>query len=148
MNRPRAVGATIVLVAVVAGVGAVLAHATVPGKNGKIVFRVALGNPARLAIVNADGTGERRLTHTKNVNDGNPDWSPDGSKIAFERCAVKGLEAARSLRSVPQGLGSSGSARAATIAPCLPGRRTARRSPTRAAGGRSKAAGSSSTSCS
>jgi TolB protein len=90
MNWPRAAGATIVLVAVVAGVGAVLAHATVPGKNGKIVFRVALGNPARLAIVNADGTGERRLTRTKYVNDGNPDWSPDGSKIAFERCAVKG----------------------------------------------------------
>ena len=62
MNRTRTTLATVVLTAVVAGAGAVLAHATVPGKNGRIVFRAALGHPARLAIVNTDGTGERRLT--------------------------------------------------------------------------------------
>ena len=82
--------ATVVLTAVVAGVGAVLAHATVPGKNGTIVFRVALGDPARLAIVNADGTGYRMLPRVKGVDDGHPDWSPDGSRIAFHRCVLKG----------------------------------------------------------
>ena len=90
MNRPRAAAATAVLLAGAACCAAVVAHATVPGKNGKIVFRVALGQPARLAIVNADGTGERRLTDTKGVEDGQPDWSPDGSKIAFHRCVLKG----------------------------------------------------------
>ena len=73
-----------------AGVAAVLAHATVPGENGQIVFRKALGNPGRLAIVNADGTGYRMLPRARGVNDGNPDWSRDGSKIAFERCPLSG----------------------------------------------------------
>jgi TolB protein len=86
MNRPRAVVATIVLVAGVAGAVAALAHATVPGKNGKIVF---VGpSPNRLWVINPDGTGLRKLTTTKGgqLNDEHPDWSPDGSKIAFERC--------------------------------------------------------------
>ena len=32
--------------------------------------------------MNADGTGQRRLT-TNAAVDSSPDWSPDGSKIAF-----------------------------------------------------------------
>ena len=87
MNRPRAAVATIVLAAVVAGAGAVLAHATAPGKNGRIVF---VGpSPNRLWVINPDGTGMRKLTITKGprLSDKHPDWSPDGSKIAFERCA-------------------------------------------------------------
>jgi TolB protein len=90
MSRRLTLGAAVFAVAAIAGIGAVLAHATVPGRNGKIVFRVALGKPSRLAIVNADGSGERRLTTTKGVSDGNPDWSSDGSKIAFGRCPTKG----------------------------------------------------------
>ena len=105
MNRTRTALATVVLTAVVAGVGAVLAHATVPGKNGRIVFRAALGNTAHLAIVNTDGTGERRLTHTKGVDDGHPDWSPDGSTIAFHRCAVKGTGGCAIFRIRPDGTG-------------------------------------------
>ena len=70
MNRTRTTLATVVVTAVVAGVGAVIAHATVPGRNGQIVFRKALGNPARLAIVNADGTGYRMLPRAKGVDDG------------------------------------------------------------------------------
>ena len=73
-----------------AGVATMLAHATVPDKNGQIVFRIALGHPGRLAIVNADGTGFRMLPRTKGVNDNNPDWSRDGATIAFERCPVRG----------------------------------------------------------
>ena len=70
----------------VVGAAAVRAHATVPDTNGKIVFRMALGHPARLAVVNADGTGLRKLPHPPGVNDAHPDWSPDGSRIAFSRC--------------------------------------------------------------
>jgi TolB protein len=89
MNVRTFLGLGAVALTSVAALTAV-ASATMPGKNGKIVFRVALGHPARLEIVNADGTGERRLTRTKGVNDSHPDWSPDGSTIAFQRCVVKG----------------------------------------------------------
>jgi Tol biopolymer transport system component len=33
-------------------------------------------------VMNADGTEQTRLTHN-NVRDEQPDWSPDGSRIAF-----------------------------------------------------------------
>ena len=148
MNRMRTALATVVLTAVVAGVGAVLAHATVPGKNGRIVFRAALGNTAHLAIVNTDGTGERRLTHTKGVDDGHPDWSPDGSTIAFNRCAVKGTGGRAIFRIRPDGTGLKRLGPPGAIAACLRGRRTARRSRSRGAGDLSRTTGSSSTSCS
>lgn len=86
MNRRRTAVATVVVTAVVAGVGAALAHATGPGKNGSIVF---VGpSPNRLWVIDPDGTGLRQLTVTKGprLSDKHPDWSPDGSKIAFERC--------------------------------------------------------------
>ncbi len=67
MNRSRAAVATTVLVVVVAGAGAVLAHATVPGRNGQIDFRMALGQPSRLAIVNPDGTDLRKLPHPPGI---------------------------------------------------------------------------------
>ena len=35
-------------------------------------------------VINADGTGQRRLTRNKLVDDA-PDWSPDGKRIVFER---------------------------------------------------------------
>ena len=34
--------------------------------------------------MNADGTGQAPLT-ANTVADGNPAWSPDGTRIAFER---------------------------------------------------------------
>jgi hypothetical protein len=37
-----------------------------------------------LWIVNADGTGRQLLTD--DCVDGNPAWSPDGSKIAYNSC--------------------------------------------------------------
>jgi TolB protein len=85
-HRTREALAAVVVVALVACAAAAGAHATVPGKNGQIVF---VGpSPNRLWLINLDGTGERKLTTTKGpqLQDEHPDWSPDGSKIAFERC--------------------------------------------------------------
>ena len=47
------------------------------------------GGFPEIYVMNADGTGEQRLT-TNGFIDGNPSWSPDGTRIAIERCCPKG----------------------------------------------------------
>jgi TolB protein len=59
---------------------------TAPGANGKIVFR----HFHSLFVVNADGSGEVKLTHPlEPYEDHFPDWSPTGAKVGFERCASR-----------------------------------------------------------
>lgn len=63
------------------------AGATTPGVNGRIAFsseRDARGHP-EIYSVGFDGTGERRLTWTTLSINQLPSWSPDGTRIAFER---------------------------------------------------------------
>jgi Tol biopolymer transport system component len=55
------------------------ATATPPGSNG----RVAFANQGNVWTVNPDGSGAVQLT--TGGSDGEPSWSPDGSKIAFTR---------------------------------------------------------------
>jgi TolB protein len=43
-----------------------------------------------LFVMNADGTGARPITSTKE-DDGHPTWSPDGTRIAFSRGAAGAL---------------------------------------------------------
>jgi len=81
-KRARATITTIAVGATVAAAWAALAQATAPGKNGPIVYR----HLKSLFVVNADGTGGRKLTTPGAKEDGQPDWSPDGSRIAFQRC--------------------------------------------------------------
>jgi TolB protein len=88
MRRLDTAVATAVSTAGLAGALAVLAHATASGPNGQIAFKQALGSPSRLAIVTPDRTGMRQLPRTKQVSDDNPDWSPNGSTIAFDRCPL------------------------------------------------------------
>jgi hypothetical protein len=47
----------------------------------KLAYSSKLGGTGGIFIVNADGSGQRRVT--SDVNDGEPTWSPDGTKLAF-----------------------------------------------------------------
>ena len=58
------------------------AHATSPGTNGRIVFSADLGLGGEIFTIRRDGSSLQQLTEL----DGNafhPDWSPDGTRIAF-----------------------------------------------------------------
>jgi TolB protein len=80
--------AAFALIAVLVG-DAAQAHATAPGKNGRIVFRRFFDvgrTTGAIFTVNPDGTKVSRVTRPRaRVLDTEPDWSPDGTKIAFER---------------------------------------------------------------
>src|SRR5207247_6489232 len=71
------------------------ALATWPNKkmNGKIAFGRWLDSTQTtraIFVINPDGTGEQQLTHPPDgVVDNHPDWSPDGSRIAFEQCSTR-----------------------------------------------------------
>src|SRR5262245_47606298 len=47
---------------------------------GKLVYA---DDPGRIQIINADGTGQTKLTQGRSILDDDPVYSPDGSKIAF-----------------------------------------------------------------
>jgi TolB protein len=89
MNRRRLMYFAVAVVAI-AGVGS-RAHATAPGKDGRIVFsRYRYREDvfwSELFTANPNGSGERKLTHSpRGYQDEDPDWSPDGSHVAFNRC--------------------------------------------------------------
>jgi TolB protein len=66
----------------------VQAEAGVPA--GRIAFRRYLDDArtvGALFTVNPDGTAEKQITHPTSGIDDQPDWSPDGSTIAFEHCS-------------------------------------------------------------
>jgi TolB protein len=85
MRRPFGIAA-IVLVAVAVP----NASATLPGRNGIIVFKRYFEPDqwGALFTIGSNGRGEKQLTHTsRNVTDDQPDWSPDASLIVFTRCS-------------------------------------------------------------
>ena len=84
----RNLTAVLALVATL-GTAATSAWATAPEKNGQLVFRRYLDatrTTGALFTATASGSSARQLTHpAKGVVDQQPDWSPDGGKVAFER---------------------------------------------------------------
>jgi dipeptidyl aminopeptidase/acylaminoacyl peptidase len=68
-------------VSVVLGAGAapLEASAQTAGTNGRIVF-VKLGD---IWVMDAAGGNQTNLTNTPEIDESGPDWSPDGTRIAF-----------------------------------------------------------------
>ena len=64
-------------------VSATPAHATFPGKNGKIAFLSARTGDAEIWSMNPDGSNQVNLSVDPGFADWFPNWRADGRKIAF-----------------------------------------------------------------
>lgn len=60
---------------------------TFPGLNGSIAYMKPLD--PRIWRIDSDGTDDLPLT-MPSASDGSPEWSPDGTRIAFSRCLASG----------------------------------------------------------
>jgi TolB protein len=104
MRKSLIAVAIALLLAVVASVAA---NATMPGKNGRIVFRRYFNDAhtsSGLFTSNTDGSDEQKVTRAPvGYFDDQPDWAPDGSLLAFTRCPANGPCAIYTVR--PDGSG-------------------------------------------
>lgn len=82
----------LLIAAVAAGLVSIgaTADATFPGSNGKIAFVRYLSGGSHIFVMNPDGSDVTRLTESPGY-DFSPAWSPDGTKIAFTRAPVEGM---------------------------------------------------------
>lgn len=61
-----------------------IAFASDRDQNGTLSYGDRAFFANELYVMRSDGSGERRLTRTRDVNERKPDWSPDGSLIAYQ----------------------------------------------------------------
>lgn len=87
LGRRVALAAAVVIATLT--VPALPAHATFRNDNGRIAFRRFLNEErtwGAVFTIKPNGRGERQITHpAPGFVDRNPDYSPDGRRIAFER---------------------------------------------------------------
>jgi TolB protein len=87
----RRVVVTVAFAATLVIASVVPAHATAPGRNGRIAFRRyfnAKQTRGAIFTIRPNGAGLLQVTHRgRDVLDTNPDWSPDGRWIAYYRRA-------------------------------------------------------------
>jgi Tol biopolymer transport system component len=60
-------------------------RATFNGRNGLLVYQAQAGAHTQLFTIKPDGTGTRQITHFTDSDAAWAAWSPDGTRIAFER---------------------------------------------------------------
>jgi TolB protein len=88
----RRLASALLVCGLLAALGSVsrASHTTFPGGNGPIAFRRYLDKTktsGAIFVIRSDGTAERQLTHPQpGLLDDQPEWSPDGSRVVFERC--------------------------------------------------------------
>jgi Tol biopolymer transport system component len=87
LRRVACAGAVAILSPMIA---AAPAHAAHPGSKGLIAFVRTVDGHSHLFTISSDGTAEQQLTFAANADDYAADWSPDGTKIAFERRLASG----------------------------------------------------------
>jgi TolB protein len=61
------------------------AAVTVPGPNGLIAFTRPDGQFRDIWVAEADGSNAVDITNTPDVDEGQPAWSPDGTRLVFAR---------------------------------------------------------------
>ena len=85
MRRVRTivVATTLAAAAFVSIPGAVAAP---PGTNGDIAFNRLTHGQFDIWVVDDESTSTVRLTRTDRFNEDMPEWSPDGTQIAYARC--------------------------------------------------------------
>jgi Tol biopolymer transport system component len=68
--------------------GRQIAFASDRDQNGTLDYGETITYANELYLVGVDGRHPRRLTKTRELNEGSPSWSPDGQRIAYERGEV------------------------------------------------------------